>query len=460
MKSDPMSSSPADSELFLGPDEFAYKVYKLEFGGLDNSIPDRIRRAAALMRVLLEDDRMLNANDRILILGAGATGIAAACAARELRMVPVVIDYRARFALQAGCTTRFIHPNQYSWPNQGFDVLNWDRVDLACLPGEPFRPTGPPQKPLLPWKAARAHEIAAEWESWFDNFNRYGNMIEVRIDRSLRHVKREDARDEITEWINRSGSSDYSAIIIAKSHRHEKVTLNAYQGFAFWESDPFEEPDYGLGPGNTPQIVISGAGNGGLQDYIRIVTRKQPFEVLGELRKAYDYDTNPEFEDDFKNAFDPGSEYADLKGVIEPVVNYMLGDRWRRYLLDKLVEFPFNKSGTLTLIHRKWVFGLDSYALNVWLVLLLSTYLEKHFDLQTLLPGVSGARGKETTVTVDSQNSGFAGPRLYHGRNNIVHVTVEKRDPASKNVVGESTRDLTANILVVRHGIYPFLTRG
>jgi hypothetical protein len=291
----------------------------------------------------------------------------------------------------------------------------------------------------------------------------FSAYIEVIIDPSLKgiernDVERKDPRKEITKWINRSGNSNYSAIIIAKSHRHEKVTLNGYQGFAFWESDLFEEPDYGLGPDNTPQIVISGAGNGGLQDYIRIVTRQQPFEVLVELRKAYDHDTKPEFEADFKNAFDPSREYAELKDVIEPVFNYMRGDRRRMDLVDELVKFPFSKGGTLKLIHRKWVLGSDAYALNAWLVLLLSTYLEKRVGQETLLPGVSET--KQTTVTVDAQDSGFDGPRRYHGRNNVVHVTVERRDFASKNVVGESIQNLTANILVVRHGIYPFLTKG
>jgi hypothetical protein len=59
-----------------------FRVYYLAFRGLGNSIPDRIRRGYNLIAHLAENN-IVQAGDWILIIGTGATGIAAASAANE-----------------------------------------------------------------------------------------------------------------------------------------------------------------------------------------------------------------------------------------------------------------------------------------------------------------------------------------------------------------------------------------
>ena len=44
------------------------------------------------------------------------------------------------------------------------------------------------------------------------------------------------------------------------------VPIN-YTGYHFWATEPFQRPDCGISLGN-PQIVISGSGDGSLQDFL------------------------------------------------------------------------------------------------------------------------------------------------------------------------------------------------
>jgi len=55
----------------------------------------------------------------------------------------------------------------------------------------------------------------------------------------------------------------------------EQSSLGNYQGFEFWDNDPLELPRLGLPPKPVPgpwRALIGGAGDGALQDFIRITT--------------------------------------------------------------------------------------------------------------------------------------------------------------------------------------------
>lgn len=49
-----------------------------------------------------------------------------------------------------------------------------------------------------------------------------------------------------------------------------------YQGFGFWESNPFEWPHWGVLPASDPlRALVSGGGDGALQDVLRLATSQK-----------------------------------------------------------------------------------------------------------------------------------------------------------------------------------------
>jgi hypothetical protein len=51
----------------------------------------------------------------------------------------------------------------------------------------------------------------------------------------------------------------------------ENTSASAYHGYRFWDTDPYDQPDLGLGPTTLPTVLISGGGDGALQDLFRVV---------------------------------------------------------------------------------------------------------------------------------------------------------------------------------------------
>jgi hypothetical protein len=53
----------------------------------------------------------------------------------------------------------------------------------------------------------------------------------------------------------------------------EQTKIGNYKGLRFWDKDKFEQEYLGIKPPRTPQILISGGGDGALQDFLRIITK-------------------------------------------------------------------------------------------------------------------------------------------------------------------------------------------
>ncbi len=57
-----------------------------------------------------------------------------------------------------------------------------------------------------------------------------------------------------------------------------------YIGFYFWQTDPFDNQNWGVNIGTPARILIAGGGDGALQDYIRLLTGRSPKEVYQALK--------------------------------------------------------------------------------------------------------------------------------------------------------------------------------
>jgi hypothetical protein len=51
-----------------------------------------------------------------------------------------------------------------------------------------------------------------------------------------------------------------------------------YRGHPFWDTDKFEAPNCGLSP--SPRVLITGSGDGALQDFLRVATKLKSAEEI------------------------------------------------------------------------------------------------------------------------------------------------------------------------------------
>jgi len=69
-----------------------------------------------------------------------------------------------------------------------------------------------------------------------------------------------------------AGAHNFAMVLWTVGFAPELCTCGAYRGFAFWETDPLASPNCGLPAATTADVVLSGSGDGALQDFLRITT--------------------------------------------------------------------------------------------------------------------------------------------------------------------------------------------
>ena len=80
-----------------------------------------------------------------------------------------------------------------------------------------------------------------------------------------------------------SAHDDVGALVSSIGFGSEDTKVGTFLGWRFWENDPLERPQAGVTAG-PPVCVISGGGDGALQDFLRFTTgRRSAREILGAL---------------------------------------------------------------------------------------------------------------------------------------------------------------------------------
>jgi len=228
----------------------------------------------------------------LLVMGAGAGGMTATIAALRLGIRVTLIDRNLRaFGRQRKCLTRWIDPTQYDWPS-----VQWDRGEY------PWRDAIHPLRDVpLPWKANWANKLAAQWLIEFQKAQeRYGELLELNfgtIVHGLPYYRPPDKMLAVRYGAKGSTTGKtvaFGAVLYARGAGQERVTSGPkhapYRGFRFWETDPFELLQLGLGEVEEPRrVLICGSGDGALQDFLRIATGlKSAKEILQAVLPDFD----------------------------------------------------------------------------------------------------------------------------------------------------------------------------
>jgi FAD dependent oxidoreductase len=256
------------------------RLFALTAKGLSPiSIRDQMVRAQMLVIRALEQGEITR-GDKILVVGAGAAGAVAAMTCARCGLDTVIIDRKSQpFLRQAGCATRWIDPMQYDWPAD-----QWS-------PGRTFSLYSPVP---LPWDADLSFRIAARWRrAFFAALSprlrfcpRTHVMAIVPVGGSppselkvhFQSPNLTTSNFQLVIWAAGFGEE----ICSIRDDRHGSGMVQ-HTGPVFWSSDSLEKKSCGSSVSN-PKVVILGAGDGGVQDLLRALTkRRSAREIVDSL---------------------------------------------------------------------------------------------------------------------------------------------------------------------------------
>jgi hypothetical protein len=248
-------------------------------------------------------------------------------------------------------------------------------------------------------------------------------------------------------------------VILATGLGREKCDQNHHHGYGFWDEDPYLEPN--LGCAQPPDVVISGSGDGALQDFIRIATGCKVALDLYERLPWPNYAVRWNLEAVIATAqaqYDRAMIWS-TKGRLDCEILEQLHRTFQEQIRSLPVAFwsdlraalgsSIRVGGdvaSLRLIQSCTHFA-SCYALNRFLVLLLAEYLRRFHRAETILE-----RGRLKSVSSDTCPGGSA--TACRGERHRVKVQHDHKCdiPGSP---AERFEEIGADVLVIRHGIDP-----
>jgi hypothetical protein len=379
------------------------RPFHFDIGGKisPSSIRDQMFRGRVLVDRAYEQG-LINSNRPLLVIGAGAAGVTAAIRAAQLDMPTVLIERNSSaFDRQAVCTTRWVCPTQYDWP-----LEHWQQGHYPWL--------GPSMP--LPWGASYANMLAVVWSHELSQAQaRYRNLTflpNTVIDRSKCQADGSFATNgyQLEVYLTPHGGPHYFGMALSSMGPGTETTVvGDYKGFSFWDTDPFEEDYFGLNQDANPYAIISGGGDGALQDFLRVITKKKSandiYQSLSPFLKEEIENRIQTADDQAQRAHVWGSTwqhdcqvFSTLHDAYQDAIDELATSGiWRRvgYELGDLI-FASAHSLQVKLVHPCEHFT-KCYALNRFLVLLIDKFIKQEvgrslIEANTAIIGVKGVR--------------------------------------------------------------------
>lgn len=261
---------------------------KYDLTGLrTGSIRDQLLRSSLVVSCLIDEGK-IDSHRKLLILGAGASGMNAAMTAAEKGVsVDILEKNKHPFGTLLESTWRTVDPVEYDWPHK------------HC--SQQIFPSGGQGIPLVQGRAtgaALAGAWAEKWSQWLktkDGKNRRGSINLVSEVNAWDFLTFNEAPERIEvsgPWPDGQRSKSYGAILSCIGFGPERTfddrtptNWNGYRGPAFWTDND------GLGADNplpTParHVLISGGGDGAMQDFQRATTGYCGLDLLKKVVAA------------------------------------------------------------------------------------------------------------------------------------------------------------------------------
>jgi hypothetical protein len=389
---------------------------------------------------------------RLLVCGAGAAGVTAALHALSLNIETVLIERsRAPFLRQRLCRSRWIDPVQYDWSANHW---TWSAFPHA----------GPPMP--LPWPADLSNRLAIGWHLLLNAALANPLLTFHRADYAVGSpIPITNAAGEVgVEVTFHSGRKESFGMILwcIGFGDERRFAQPNYTGFAFWETDPFERPNWGVrSPPADLRALVSGGGDGALQDVIRLATRRKSAIDVWQAIEAVGWSMPHEIRHKLFTAEDqaqrallwcrPSStnEHKALQQLhdsyVQAVHDLTTLHHARNLLINAVERILAANLYPILNVHSCTHFA-RCYGLNHFLVLLLAQVAK----IRNLANGPR-IRPQQGVATVSGH--GCAGnPWTCHGVNHTVHL---QHRPQCFGAPGGAAGHENAHVVVIRHGIAP-----
>jgi len=385
------------------PDPFllAHAAYSFCFDVSGRLAPISIRDQMVRARTIV--DRAIAANligtrKPLVVAGGGAAGITAALRAAEKGVPTLLVEAQASlFSRQAGCRSRWIDPVQYDWP-----VIHWN---------DGHYPSRPPAM-VLPWRAGYANVVALQWQTAVRGAVRSLGGSRPWIYTGVRvagvRVHPPGTPLPLDVQLAPAGAPAGAPVSVVAAGMLLTCTgfgaedcnvFPSYTGFRFWDTDKLGAPDLGLPAGPPAKVLISGGGDGALQDVLRVLTQNKSARDIynavwrglttsPSVKKALK-DTRIEVEDHLQSAEDqaqrtylwghtPEVDHYGLQAVHDAhldAINTIRTEPAIWSAVCEVLQAVTASAPAVTLAHRCTHFS-GCYGLNRFLVLLLHAYCQ------------------------------------------------------------------------------------
>jgi hypothetical protein len=220
-------------------------VYAIGIAASRITLADQQRRAINVVWALLREGRVKR-GDVVAVIGAGIAGVTAATYARLKGLrVALFEKYDDPFAMHQG-SGRWVHPNIYEWPASG-----WAR-DTTSLP-------------CMNWRAGTARDVVAALRTEWAQLSA-DPEIDWHPATEITALKPDGASATLIDGAGKR-HGPYACVIMAVGFG-EEPERREFDGKPYWRDDDLHQR---LRHGGT--VFVSGCGDGGLIDAIRVALR-------------------------------------------------------------------------------------------------------------------------------------------------------------------------------------------
>jgi hypothetical protein len=424
------------------------------------SIRDQIIRGRWLVDRLLDQEIIEpnNRQTRLLVVGAGVAGAAAAIRAYERGVYVKLVEKRSGpFQVQAVATTRWIDPAQYDWPADHWlsAQYNWTLPDMP-----------------LQFRADWANLLASRWTNellglaanlTYLDYTPNTECIDIHplppsLLSATLHRNGQSQRDDFAVVVWAGGFGDELSLL-----RNSKTKQVIYQGMPFWETDRLSIPYFALWRlAPNVEVLIAGAGDGALQDFMRITTRsKSAVEFYRKLA------ITPQVEQQIYSSMDhcqrnwiwghnslhDHSLHLRLDNAHQDVVETLLSDPMFVKVVDSAIPTDLPQIKVFYPGEHLTAF----YGLNRFLARLIATFLNRVRGWSPVFnPGWRLVDVQPDDPTHPTHHCPGANARGCFG---VWHKAVFREAPhCYDKTLGPQRHEERANVLIVRFGIDPVTT--